>query len=193
VFGVLQAVLIGALGLGSVVTPVLLHAFGTRASLLIAGVILPALAILSRRPLAAVDAGARVPEEQLRAIAAVPFLDVLPLHRKEALAAALERVELARGETLFAEGQPGDRLYILTEGELKIDLPDGAKVEHAPAFVGEIALLRDVPRTATVRAGSAATLWALEGDRFVPLVTGHAGSRSSADAVVASRGIAFGL
>jgi MFS family permease len=193
VFGLVQGVIVAALGLGSVATPVLVDALGLRGALVAAGVVLPALAIVTHRALVTVDAGAIVPEEQLQAIAAVPFLDALPLQKKEALAAALERVELPAGATLFTEGQPGDQLYILTAGELEIDLPDGVKVERAPAFVGEIALLRDVPRTATVRTRAASILWALDGDRFVPLVTGHARSRSSADAVVASRGIAFGL
>jgi MFS family permease len=193
VFGVLEAVLVITLGIGNIVTPVVVHALGIRAALVIAGAILPALAILTRRALVAVDHGARVPEEQLQAIASVPFLDVLPLQRKEALALALEPVALAAGETLFARGQPGDRLYILTAGELEVELPDGVKVERAPAFVGEIALLHDVPRTATVRARADATLWALDGAHFVPLVTGHARSRSSADAVVAARGVALSV
>jgi MFS family permease len=191
VFGLLQAVLVGALGLGAVVTPLLVHLIGARGTLVAAGAILPLLAIATRSSLAAVDVGGSVPEEQLRAIESVPFLDVLPLHQKEALAASLEPVTLTAGATLFSAGQPGDQLYILTAGAVEIDLPEGAKVEEAPAFVGEIALLRDVPRTATVRAASDATLWALDGAHFLGAVAGHSRSRNTADAVVASRGVAF--
>jgi len=64
-------------------------------------------------------------------------------------------------------------------------------VEHAPTFTGEIALLRDVPRTATVRVVEDATLWALDGGRFLDAVVGHTRSSSAADAVVASRGVAL--
>ena len=193
VFGLVEATVVGGLGLGSVATPLCLHLVGTRWTLAAAGAVLPLLAVAARRSLVAVDRGAHVPEEQLQAIAAVPFLDVLPLQRKEALALALERVELPAGATLFSRGEPGDRLYILVDGALDVDLPEGVKVERAPAFVGEIALLRDVPRTATVRAASAVTLWALDAEHFLPLVTGHTRSRTSADAVVASRGVAYGM
>jgi MFS family permease len=193
VFGLLEAATVAALGLGALLTPLLVHLVGVRASLVVAGALLPACAVAARRMLAGIDRSASVPEEQLRAIAVVPFLDVLPLQRKEALASALERVELAAGTVLFSQGQPGDHLYIVTAGAIEIDLPRGPKLEHAPTFTGEIALLRDVPRTATVRIVEDATLWSLDGSAFLDAVTGHARSRTSADSVVASRGLAFGV
>jgi CRP-like cAMP-binding protein len=138
-----------------------------------------------------VDKSAAVPDEQLEAISTVPFLDVLPIQQKEALALALTRSELPAGTTLFSQGQPGDQLYIVTAGAIEIDLPEGPKLERAPTFTGEIALLRDVPRTATVRVVEDATLWALDGERFLEAVAGHTRSRSTADALVASRGVAL--
>jgi MFS family permease len=191
VFGLLHAAGVGGLGIGSILTPVLIHLAGVRWSLATAGAILPLLSIVMRRALSSMDAGVVVPEEQLNAIAAVPFLDVLPLQRKEALAAALERLERPAGATLFSAGDPGDRLYILTQGAIEIDLPSGAKREDAPAFVGEIALLRDVPRTATVRVVADSTFWTLDGEHFVDTVTGHSRSRTTADSLLASRGMAF--
>jgi MFS family permease len=191
VFGVLEAAAVGGLGVGSVLTPLLLHLVGVRWTLAVAGAILPALSLVMRRALVSIDTGAVVPEEQLAAIATVPFLDVLPLQRKEALAAALERIERPAGSTLFTAGDPGDRLYILTRGTIEIDLPSGLKTEQAPAFVGEIALLRDVPRTATVRVVADSTFWTLDGEHFLDAVTGHSRSRSSADTLLTSRGVAF--
>ena len=193
VFGLLESVLVGTLGIGSLAAPLLVSQLGTRGALYVAGAVLPVLAIATRRALATVDAGAVVPEEQLAAIAAVPFLDVLPEQRKEALAAALERVELAAGHVLFEQGDRGDRMYLIAEGELEIDLPGGPKLERAPAFVGEIALLRNVGRTATVRTATAVTLWALDGPEFVAAVTGHDRSRAGADSVIASRGVVYGV
>ena len=64
----------------------------------------------------------------------------------------LADVTLPAGATLFEAGDHGDRFYVLHEGSLEIALPGETKVEEAPSFVGEIALLRDVPRTASVRA-----------------------------------------
>src|SRR5581483_10218670 len=97
VFGVLEATLVGAIGIGAVVTPLLVHAFGARWALAVVGAVLPVAAALGWRALSVADAGAVVSEERLAAIAAVPFLDVLPLHAKEALASAVEPVELAAG------------------------------------------------------------------------------------------------
>ena len=85
----------------------------------------------------------------------------------------------------------GDRLYILSRGTIEIDLPSGPKVESAPAFVGEIALLRDVPRTATVRVATDSTFWTLDAEHFLDAVAGHGRSRRAADALVSSRGIAL--
>ena len=191
VFGLLEAAAVGGLGVGSVLTPLLLHLVGARWTLAVAGAILPLLSLVMRRALVSIDAASAVPEAQLKAIATVPFLDVLPIQRKEALAAALERIERPAGATLFAAGDHGDRLYILSEGSIEIDLASGPKVESAPAFVGEIALLRDVPRTATVRVVSDSTFWTLDADHFLDAVSGHSRSRRAADALVSSRGIAL--
>jgi CRP-like cAMP-binding protein len=117
----------------------------------------------------------------------VPFLSTLPLVGIEDLAARLERVELASGEVLFERGDAGDRFYIVTEGTVEIDLPDGVKIEEAPCYVGEIALLHDIPRTATVRAAHPSVLWALERDDFLSAVLGYARSHRAADEIAAAR------
>lgn len=188
VFGLLEAMLVGGLALGSLAAPLLVSTISARGALLIAGAFLPALTLLGTRSLNAIDQGAHVPEEQLAAIHTVAFLDVLPAQRREALAAALERVELVAGATLFTEGDVGDRFYVLTNGTLEIDLAAGSKHESAPAFVGEIALLRDMPRTATVRAVTHCTLWGLDRGPFLYAVVGNARSRAGAESTVVSRG-----
>ena len=54
-------------------------------------------------------------------------------------------------------------------------------------YVGEIALLRDVPRTATVTATSATVLQALDHEHFIPAVTGQGEFRDAADAAINTR------
>jgi CRP-like cAMP-binding protein len=117
----------------------------------------------------------------------VPFLAILPAQRRELLASRLLPLELPAHALLFARGDHGDRFFILVEGELEIELTDGVKVEAAPASVGEIALLRDVPRTATVRVRTDSSLFSLDRETFLDAVLGHVRSRSSAEAVAVAR------
>jgi hypothetical protein len=187
VFGCLESVVIASLALGALVAPALIAVVGVRGALLTVGSLLPVLSVVRWRALSLIDDGARVPEERLAALRAVPFLAPLPLQSLEFLGERLEDVELAAGQTLFDRGDHGDRFYVLHEGALEIVLPDATKVERAPAFVGEIALLRDVPRTATVRAATEASLWALERADFLGAVTGHANSSAGANEIVVAR------
>jgi MFS family permease len=187
VFGVLESALFAGIALGSLLAPVLVGLAGTRVALIVTGGILPILVLLMWSQLRRIDRGAGVDEATVAALRRVPFLAPLPLATLEFLAARVAHVALAPGRTLFKEGDPGDRFYVLTSGTLEIGLPDGAKQEVAPAYVGEIALLRDVPRTATVDAVTACELLALERGDFLAAVTGHASSAGIAQDVVSLR------
>jgi CRP-like cAMP-binding protein len=96
-------------------------------------------------------------------------------------------VELVAGSYLISEGDEGDRFYILESGTIAIELPEGDKLEEAPAFAGEIALLRNVPRTASVRVVDDARFFALERHDFLGAVTGQARARAGAEDVVGAR------
>ncbi len=192
VFGVLEGALVAGLALGSLLAPVLVGLTGTRGALIITGTILPVLVLLTWAQLRRIDDGAEADEAHIEILRGVPFLAPLPLASLEFLAKRLAKVELPAGGRLFAKGDHGDRFYILTVGAVEVALADGPKREEAPAFVGEIALLHDVPRTATVEAETACELWALERDDFLAAVTGHAGSSGIAQDVVAGRLGVFG-
>jgi MFS family permease len=187
VFGVLESMIVVMYAVGALLVPPLVHAGGLRTALFVIGPILPVLAVLNLRALKAIDRGAKVPEEQIAALRGVPFLAPLPIKTVELLASGMRRVELTAGTTLFHRGDHGDLFYMLDSGQLAIDLPDGVKLEDAPAHVGEIALLHDVPRTATVRATKDASLWSLEREEFLGALTGHARASSRAESVVVAR------
>ena len=104
------------------------------------------------------------------------------------MAQLLVRVDVPARAAVVREGDPGERFYLIAEGEAVVTL-DGRTIATVGAgdSFGEIALLRDVPRTATVRALTAVELLALEPEDFVAAVTGHAPSREAADAVIATR------
>jgi MFS family permease len=187
VFGLLQSVIVASLALGALIAPLLIATIGVRGALFAVGSLLPVLAVWRWRSLDRIDEGARIPEERLAALRAVPFLTPLPAQTLEYLAARLVDVPLNAGQTLFDAGDHGDRFYVLHEGSLEIDLPREIKLEEAPGYVGEIALLRDIPRTATVRARTNAALWALERSDFLEAVSAHERSLASADAVAVAR------
>jgi MFS family permease len=188
VFGALESMVVAMLALGALVTPIVIHAIGIRGSLLAFGAILPILVLLSTTRLRAIDRGARIPEEQTAVLRRVPFLEALPAQTLELLASAAHPVELPAGAVLFSAGDHGDSFYALAEGTLQIELADGViKREEAPGYVGEIALLHDVPRTGTVRAVSDAKLWSVGRDDFLGAVTGHSRASRRADAIVNSR------
>jgi MFS family permease len=187
VFGVLQSTIVASIAIGSLLAPLLVAAVGERVALVVTGAFLPLLALLTWRKLSAIDVGATVPAERVEALRPIPFLATLPLAAVERLASGLEPVTVPAGEDLFRRGDEGDRFYIVAEGELEVVLDGHTKVEGPGAWVGEIALLRDVPRTATVRARTDARLWAMEREQFLSAVTGHARSSEVANEVVGGR------
>jgi hypothetical protein len=188
VFGVLESVLLLAVGLGAVVAPLLLNWLGTGGALIVAGSLLPLLMIPAWPRLNAIDRAAEVPVERLELLRANPIFAPLPEATLEQLAHALEEVSARAGEEIVRQGEHGDRFYLVKDGALEVYV-DGElaqSLESGDSF-GEIALLRDVPRTATVKAKTDTELYALERDEFLSAVTGHAASAEAADAIVASR------
>ena len=186
VFGVIESTTTGTIGLGAVVAPVLIGLFGIRAALVVTGVFLPVVTVLLWRQLLALDA-APVAKRRIELLGGIPIFAPLPPASVERLARALEPVELGAGGVLFRSGDIGDRFYVVESGELGVDLATGTKVERAGGWVGEIALLRKIPRTATVRAVTDARLLALDRDVFLDAVTGHDRASQAANFVVGER------
>jgi MFS family permease len=188
VFGVIESLLVGAIGLGAILAPLLVSVLGIRGALIATGLLLPVLAAIVWRHLVHFDAEVTVPERELRLLRGLPMFAPLPLPTLEHLAHSLREVRVSPGEEVVREGEAGDRFYVVGSGELEVrtegkvltNLGDGD-------YFGEIALLRAVPRTATVVARSDAQLFTLDRDEFVAAVTGHPESREAADAVIGAR------
>jgi CRP-like cAMP-binding protein len=104
------------------------------------------------------------------------------------LASRLEPVSLGAGATLLREGDPGDCAYLVEIGEL-VAVQDGREIGRVSSggVVGEIALLRNAPRMATVRAATDSRLLRIERDEFIAAVTGNANARNEAGRLVDSR------
>lgn len=188
VFGVLQGLMLATTAVGALVTPLLVSALGPAWAFATIGLLLPAAVVVAWRPLAAIDRSARIAVEPLELLRGIPIFAPLPTPVVERLASLATEVHVPAMSAVFTQGDDGDRFYVIAEGTAAVEI-DGAEASTlAPGgFFGEIALLRDVPRTATVRAVDELRLYALERDDFIAAVTGHAPSREAADSVVAAR------
>ncbi len=186
VFGVLESVIIGSAAIGALTVPVLLHVATVRFTLVAVGALLPVSAALLWQRLRRLDAPA--PDARLiDLVRSHPIFAPLPETVIERLAAVLEPVTIAAGETLFRAGDEGDRYYLVDAGAMRIEPPgQPSLVVREGAGFGEIALIRRVPRQATLVAVEDSRLLALRGDEFVSAVTGHAASAAVADAVISS-------
>jgi MFS family permease len=188
VFGVLESLIFLGLATGAAVTSALVGSVGIRGTLVAAGLLLPVCVLATAGKLRALDATARVPAEPLALLRSIAIFAPLPPPVLERLAASATLVTCSAGEVVFSRGDAGDRFYTIEAGQAVVELGDGETRELGPGdFFGEIALLRDVPRTATVRALTDLRLYSLERDDFIAAVTGHAPSREAADRVVAAR------
>jgi MFS family permease len=187
VFGVLQGLMLAMMAVGSLVTPLLISSLGAREAFVAIGALLPALAFLTWRRLTAIDASSHVAIEPLALLRAIPIFAPLPEAAIERLASVAVETQFPPDTRVFAQGDPGDRFYVIADGSVSVAI-DGAEKRRLGAgeFFGEIALLRDVPHTATVAAVDALRVFALERDDFIGAVTGYAPSREAADSVVAA-------
>jgi CRP-like cAMP-binding protein len=135
-----------------------------------------------------VDAAARVPTEPIALLRSLPLFAPLPPTVLERVASALVEVHVQPMTEVVTQGAAGDRFYIIRSGRATVEVGGAETGELGPGdFFGEIALLRDVPRTATVRALDPLELYALERTEFLAAVTGYAPSRAAAESVVAAR------
>ena len=183
--GVVWGLAMGAVALGSVAAPALVALLGPRAAFAVVGGILPGLTLLCWQRLRTIDRDVAGPSVELEVISSVPLFEPLSLVAKEHLAGKLTRVHADPGDVVVRTGDAGDRFYIVDGGELEIT--NGASGHAASGdFFGEIALLRDVPRTATVRAISPTELYALDREDFLAAVT-HSAVRAAGEAVADER------
>jgi len=188
VFGVLEGTYMAMIAVGSVAVPFVIVLLGAHAALVVVGLWLPLVVAVAWNRLRAVDAAAVVHVRELGLLRAIPMFAPLAPPTIERLAANLLPVEVTAGTWIIREGERGDRFYVVDEGQVEVEIDGEAVRSQGPgSSFGEIALLRDVPRTASVRAATDVRLLALERDVFLSAVTGHTRSRAAAEAVVAER------
>jgi MFS family permease len=188
IFGVLEGLTMAGLALGSLLVPVLVYLGGSRLALAGVAAVLPLAAVAGGRALFRLDTGAAVPVVEIALLRSLPLFAELPAPAIEGLAAALVQVEVQAGEVLIRQGDPGETYYAIASGEVEVTA-DGHFLRRCGRGegVGEIALLHNVPRTATVTALTAATVFELRREPFLIAVLGHAATQQAAGRITGAR------
>jgi len=188
VFGIAEGFMMAGFALGALLVPALVHLGGSRLAVLGVAAVLPLAAVAGGRAVFRLDAETPVPVVEIALLRSMPLFAELPAPAIEGLAAALTPVQLRAGAVLIRQGDPGDAYYAIAEGELDV-LQDGQLLRRCGRGegVGEIALLRAIPRTATVIAHTAATVYELDREPFLTAVLGHAPTLRQADRIADAR------
>jgi MFS family permease len=184
VLGLLDSGAAASAAVGGVLASFLVGTLGVQAGLVVAGASLPLAAVLSLPFLRRAEGRDVRHARESAVLAADPLLGLLSLSVLEELAAVLETVTYQPGEPIIREGEPGDRYVMVATGEVEVSRGGTLLRRLGPGSgVGEISLLRDIPRTASVRALGPVTGYTLGRDAFLSALTGHSPARAAADDV----------
>jgi CRP-like cAMP-binding protein len=174
VVGVMEALKLASEGIGALLAPALVAVFGLRTALIVAGLPLPLIVLLGLGQIRRSDRAATGRSELVRLLHTVRVLRSLEMPSLEDVAARVVRLEIKEGTDVMRQGDAGDLFYVIERGEVEVLIggyPVG-RLDRGSGF-GERALLRDAPRSATVRALSDVELWSLERDDFLMAMTGQ--------------------
>jgi MFS family permease len=186
VLGLVWGLAMGGVAIGSIAAPAIVGVIGPRPAFVLVGSILPILTLVTYRRLVEIDR-AVPPTAEVELINRVPMFAPLSIATKERVASSLVPISVSAGEHVIRAGDEGDRFYIVGDGELDIDAGGRHSTAHEADYFGEIALLRNVPRTATVTAAVDSHLYALQRADFLAAITGHYAAQAAGEAVADAR------
>jgi hypothetical protein len=173
VLAIQEGVMLTGLMVGAIVGPLLVLWLGPTRAFLPLGLAVAAVGLLSTRSLRALEATAVDHRREVELLRRVPFLAALPPYALQRLAQSASWRTAAQDTIVVRQGDPGDSYYLVSRGTLTVDV-DGLRRPHVLAAgdgFGEIALLRRVPRTATVTAAAECDLLVLASEPFLAAVT----------------------
>jgi MFS family permease len=186
--GAFELVVMAGMGCGSLVAPVLADGLGVRMSLVVLGAGLALLALGYRAPFATIDRELPQPGPDAELLHAVPVFAPLPVVVIDQLTLAVQEHHYRDGDPVMREGEPGDHYYVITAGSAAVTVAgDSRPALGAGDGFGEIALLRDVPRTATVTAVGPLAVLSLARERFLSAVSGNQVSVEAAESLARRR------
>jgi MFS family permease len=188
VFGVMEALMMASQSLGALLVPVMVVVFGPALAIAVSGGFLIVIAVVAAPTLMRADRIAPERIRDLRALRAVPMFGPVAAPVLERLASGSVRVTADPRSSIVTQGEIGERFFVILSGTVTV-LVDGSSIgsEGPGDSFGEIALLRDVPRTATVRADTPVELLAIDRASFLDALTGQPRSQALARATAAER------
>jgi hypothetical protein len=187
-FAFKEGLAMAAWGVGSAAVPVVIAFAGTEGALIFAGAIVPLLILVRFRPLLAVDAAATVPTVIVALLRSMHVFRAMPVPALEGVAQTASSVSVPAGDEIIRQGEPGDRYYAIAGGTVEVRKKGLAvnRLGRGEGF-GEIALLHDAPRNATVVAITDTTLVTVDREPFLVALTGHAPTRERLEHVASQR------
>ena len=189
VFGLQEGLAMAGLAFGSILVPILVAIGGVVFCVFVVAAIPPLAVALQWRRLGDLERGTTVPAREIALLRRDAIFRPLPAPELEAVARRAEWVSIHGGTNVIREGEPGDRYYVLASGALRVERAGQAlrDVTNPGEGVGEIALLRNVPRTASVVTTTPSTLLAIDRAPFLAAVTGHPDAIAAADSMARAR------
>jgi MFS family permease len=187
VFALVEALQMAMLAVGAALVPLAVNLFGSQWAPAAIGVLFVGLVAGLATRVVSIDRHARVPITEMAALRSTPLFGALPGPALETVAREARRIEAAAGDVLVRQGDPGSEYFAVISGNLLVsrDGEDVAQLTRGDAF-GEIALIREVPRTATVRATTDAVLLAVDREPFLTAVTGHGTTHERASSIASA-------
>jgi MFS family permease len=177
-----------AAAVGAMIAPAVVSLFGNRGALVAVGAFLPLLVLVRLAALNRFETAVEIPERPYRLLRGLPLFAPLPLATVETVALRAREMRVPAGGVVIREGEPGEAFYAIAEGSLDPACEAGAFPRmHEGDFFGEIALLREIPRTATVTACTECVLYEIGREAFLTSVTGQRRSIGAAQTVADTR------
>lgn len=173
VLAVQEGVYLSGLTAGAVIGPILIALLGPARAFLPLGVLIATMGLLSFRAIRSLDQQAPSHRREVALLRRVPFLAALPPYELERLAADAHWRDVPAGVAVVTQGEYGTAYFLVARGELSVTVDDELRphtLTEGDGF-GEIALLRSVPRTATVRALVDCELLEIGAQSFLGAVT----------------------
>ncbi len=181
IFATMESLSLIAAALGSLVAQVILAVAGVRAALVAVAAVLGLLLLLTARRLVQIDASADAPVVAIRLLRRLALFAPLPGPALEGVARAARPIRFSPGERIIREGEAGDSYYAIVAGEVDVTMEGRhRRVMARGQGFGEIALLADVLRTATIIARTDVDLLEIGRPAFLTAVTGHDASKQAA-------------